>query len=92
LPGVEERDNQQIKAVRATLNGKKKSFCVRQVFDDGPKRNGTFLFFSFLFFPVDPFFPGECVISRLCHTHTHTSGSFSSSWPLATLLSADLSQ
>lgn len=84
LPGVEEKDNQQIKRC-ATLNGKK--FLCAPVFDDGPKKRDIFFFLVYPFFSL---FPEEkSGASSLDYAVPH-SGSFSSF--ASHLLSADLSQ
>jgi hypothetical protein len=73
LPGVEERDNQQIKAVRATLNGKKKKkfLCAPSIWRRAKKKRDIFvLFFSVL--SSGSFFPRRVRhLETMPHTHTH---------------------
>jgi hypothetical protein len=72
LPGVEERDNQQIKAVRATLNGKKKKvFVCAKYLTTGQKETGHFCSFLFCSFQWI-LFSQESASSRDYATHTHT--------------------
>lgn len=63
--------------------------CANSIWRRAKKKRD--IFFVLFFLSTGSFFPRRVRhLETMPHTHTHKSGSFSSSWSLATLLSADL--